>query len=165
MYNYTLAFLKRKDEILLINRNKSPWMGSWNGVGGKINVNETPLDCIKREIFEETNIDIPISAIQYKGYLTWESFEALGNGLYLFLVDLDDDFDYTVPVKTLEGILDFKKIEWINSFDNEGIAKNIPYFLPYVLKDSKNYHYHCKFDEKHRLLSVTHHEIEEGVQE
>lgn len=30
---YTICFIKRGDEILLLNREKSSWMGSWNGVG------------------------------------------------------------------------------------------------------------------------------------
>ena len=36
---YTLGFIRCKDnnKILLLNRNKSPWMGLYNGVGGKYN--------------------------------------------------------------------------------------------------------------------------------
>lgn len=155
LYKYTLAFLKRKDEILLLNRNKSPWMGSWNGVGGKLQEGETPLECILREIKEETGIDVEPSKIQEKGFLTWEQFKALGNGLYLFLVELDPEFEYNTPVKVSEGILDFKKIDWITSLDNEGIAKNIPHFLPNVLNREEQFHYHCVFNEKHVLESVS----------
>lgn len=36
MYQYTLCFIERGDAILLLNRQKAPWMGCWNGVGGKI---------------------------------------------------------------------------------------------------------------------------------
>lgn len=162
MYKYTLAFLKRRDEILLLNRNKSPWMGAWNGVGGKIQEGETPLECIIREIEEETSIKVLKDEVTFKGVLTWERFEALGNGLYIFLVNLPDDFEMEVPCRVSEGILDFKKITWAKSFENEGIAKNIPYFLPKVLEDPINYLYHCTFNE-HYLESVDVLELKEGV--
>lgn len=54
MLKYTICFIKRADNILLLNREKPGWMGSWNGVGGKIETGETPIECILREIYEET---------------------------------------------------------------------------------------------------------------
>jgi 8-oxo-dGTP diphosphatase len=32
--------------------------GKWNGAGGKINPNETPDECVVREVFEETGLKI-----------------------------------------------------------------------------------------------------------
>lgn len=154
MHAYTLAFIKRKDEILFLNRNKAPWMGAWNGVGGKIHDNETPLESIQREIKEETHIDVLPSNIQEKGILTWERFVAIGGGLYLFLIELDPNTIYPTPIKTDEGILDWKKIDWACDFNNEGIAKNIPYFLPTLLNDSSLYSFHCIFEDG-LLKSVT----------
>ena len=42
-------------------------MGMWNGVGGKIEENETPYEGIIRETFEETGIEL--SSVTYKGLL------------------------------------------------------------------------------------------------
>ena len=36
---------------------------------------------------------------------------------------------------TDEGILDWKKIDWINDFDNLGVAHNIPYFLKTIIEE------------------------------
>lgn len=146
MYAYTLGFIKRKNEILLLNRIKSPWMGSWNGVGGKINENELPLDCMMREIYEETSIIVKPDQIKAKGVLTWKNFEAIGNGLYIYLIEVEDTFNYVTPIQTEEGILDWKAIDWINNFDNQGVAENIPYFLPSVLDKDENFHFHCTFE-------------------
>ena len=65
MYKYTICFIRKSDKILLLNRNKKPNMGMWNGVGGKIEDNETPYEGIIRETLEETGIDLP--SVTYKG--------------------------------------------------------------------------------------------------
>ncbi|KKK84855.1 hypothetical protein LCGC14_2779130, partial [marine sediment metagenome] len=42
------------DHIVLIKKKKPKWMNNyWNGVGGKINDNETPMEAIHRETAEE----------------------------------------------------------------------------------------------------------------
>jgi len=89
-----------------------------------------------------------------KGVLTWNSFDAMGNGLHIFLISLPDHYEYPTPRAVEEGILDWKKLEWINDFENIGVAHNIPYFLPVVMTDNHRYHYHCTFEDK-ILKSVT----------
>lgn len=150
MYKYTLGFLIQNDQVLMINRNKSPWMGSWNGLGGKINHNETPRACIQREILEETNLDLDINQFIFKGYVTWDVFDALGTGLYIYIYYLDDHLKIETPTRVDEGIIDFKAIDWLCHLDNEGVAKNIPYFLPTILNknDEKIYSFHCRFENK-----------------
>ena len=49
----TLCFVKKDDKILMINRNKSPFMGMWNALGGHKEENESALECAIREIYEE----------------------------------------------------------------------------------------------------------------
>ena len=42
------------------------------------------------------------------------------------------------PVVVDEGILDWKPISWACDFNNQGIARNIPYFLDHAIKHDKN---------------------------
>lgn len=42
--NYTLCFLLNESEVLMLFRAKEPNKGKWNGVGGKIEFNETPKE-------------------------------------------------------------------------------------------------------------------------
>ncbi|MDR4969257.1 MAG: 8-oxo-dGTP diphosphatase [Acholeplasmataceae bacterium] len=154
MYKYTLGFIKRKDEVLMLNREKNPWKGCWNGLGGKVDAHESMIDCIQREIMEETSIDLSVSQFQDKGVLTWNTFDALGQGLHIYLIEVADDFIYPTPKVVSEGILDWKKIEWLSDTENYGVAHNIPYFLPTVIHDQNRYHYHCTFNER-ILISVT----------
>ncbi|WP_433596302.1 NUDIX domain-containing protein [Lysinibacillus xylanilyticus] len=58
MYKYTVCFVKNENNILMLNREKSPIMGVWNGVGGKIEKGETPDEGALREVFEETGIRV-----------------------------------------------------------------------------------------------------------
>ncbi|MBC1421610.1 8-oxo-dGTP diphosphatase [Listeria seeligeri] len=132
MYQYTLCFIERADEILLLNRQKAPWMGSWNGVGGKIEQGESLLHSIKREITEETGIPATAYQIRDIGVMKWfVSGENLG-GMHLFIAKLPDNYQYSTPKATEEGILDFKKKTWILNPENTGIVNNLPYILQHI---------------------------------
>lgn len=155
-FKYTLAFIKHDNHILMINREKSPWKGSWNGVGGKLLPGESKEECIKREIVEETGY--VIDNVQFKGILTWENFDAKGMGLYLFVASLEEDVDISKITPTSEGILAWKEYSWIISQDNIGVAKNIPHFLPAIVEDNKPIHCHCVFNH-YQLLEVSINEL------
>ncbi|KGA96053.1 DNA mismatch repair protein MutT [Alkalihalobacillus alcalophilus ATCC 27647 = CGMCC 1.3604] len=147
MFTYTLCFIKRKDEILLLNREKPQWMGAWNGVGGKIEREEEPLKNIIREMKEETGLLFKKEDVHYKGTLSWSD---VGNtyydGLYLFVAELPEQIPYVTPIKTAEGILDWKKIEWILHHENVGVA-NLSYFLETILSDQEIYEHAFIYEE------------------
>lgn len=53
----TVCYLERDNKRLMLHRTKKKNdinKGKWIGVGGKLEKNESPLECIKREIKEET---------------------------------------------------------------------------------------------------------------
>ena len=61
MINVTCAIILFDNKILVTQRSekmKLPF--KWEFPGGKLEENETEIDCIKREIKEEINIDIEI---------------------------------------------------------------------------------------------------------
>ena len=58
-YVVGFAFTKDLKRVLLINKNKPEWQkGLLNGVGGKIEGKETPLEAMRREAIEEVGIDV-----------------------------------------------------------------------------------------------------------
>ncbi len=143
MLKFTICFIKQKDKLLLINREYPAWMGSWNGVGGKLETGETPLACIIREVYEETGIRL--NTVDYKGTVIWEFDGALTGGMYAFIAEIPEDYVYETPRKTSEGILDWKSIAWILDPENTGVAGNLPKFLPKLLNDENLYEHRCFF--------------------
>ncbi|EAC6872630.1 NUDIX hydrolase [Listeria monocytogenes] len=155
MYKYTLCFIQRADEILLLNRQKSPWMGSWNGVGGKIEQGEALLESIKREITEETGISSKDYEIRDIGEMKWfVDGENLG-GMHLFLATLPDNYTYPTPRATDEGILDFKKRAWILNPENTGVVNNLPYIIQHAPKAPLRIEVSTNYQEN-TLLHISH---------
>ena len=57
----TLCYLLKDDEMLMLHRVKKKEdvnKGKWIGVGGKFESNESPDECARREIFEETGLTV-----------------------------------------------------------------------------------------------------------
>lgn len=160
MLDYTLCFIVYKDKILLVNREKDPWMGRWNGIGGKIEADESPLYNIKKEILEETGINPYSLRIECKGVVTWNATKSTRRGLVLYVAYPIKRISLEVPKETREGILDLKSLDWILHEGNIGLADNIPYFLPIILSESDTYHFACTFDED-VLVDVTQEKIED----
>lgn len=146
IYTYTLAFVLYKSNILMLNRHKSPWLGLWNGLGGKIIQGETPKASIQRELHEEMGVFFDEEKIIDKGYLTWNMFEAQGQGIHLFVVQIDKPLEINFPKQTEEGILDMKSYDWVMDKNNYGVAPNIKFFLEALLKKGR-IHAHCVFEE------------------
>ncbi|WP_028988151.1 NUDIX hydrolase [Thermicanus aegyptius] len=145
MLRFTICFILQGDKILLLNREKPAWMGRWNGVGGKIEPGETPQESILREIREET--DLTLEEVSYKGIVTWSGEGVEQGGMHLFLAYLPEDYIYETPKKIREGILDWKSLDWVLDPRNEGVASNIPYFLPVMLQEKGLYDHHCRFEQ------------------
>lgn len=148
MFKYTVCFVKKNNELLMLNREKAPIMGVWNGVGGKIEKGETPDMGAQREVFEETGIEV--ESFSSKGTVTWETPEGELDGIYVYLFMADEDVIYETPKKTREGILDWKSIDWILNPLNLGIAEMVSQYLPILLKKEGNYTFTYKNGQMHR---------------
>lgn len=61
MIKVTAAILKKDDLVLIAQRKADDKLaGKWEFPGGKIELGETPEQCLTREIKEEFNIDIMV---------------------------------------------------------------------------------------------------------
>ncbi|MED3804941.1 8-oxo-dGTP diphosphatase [Lysinibacillus xylanilyticus] len=137
MYKYTVCFVRNENNILMLNREKSPIMGVWNGVGGKIEKGETPDEGALREVFEETGISV--ERYFSKGTVSWETSNGELDGIYVYLYEVTNHLKLETPIKTREGILDWKSINWILNPINLGIAEMVSQYLPVLLNKADNY--------------------------
>lgn len=133
----TLCFVLFKDELLMINRVKPPFMGRWNAVGGHLNDGETIEACAIREIKEESGISV--DKVKQISEFTWNYDDEIG---YAYLATLPDDFDISAfPKKTEEGIVDFCDIDWVLDKRNDGVIDDLRVFLSDIsVGEYKDYH-------------------------
>lgn len=73
------AIILREDELLLIKRGAEPAMGKWSIPGGSVEIGETLEEAVRREVKEETNLDVEVGKlagltdliVKKDGVLTW----------------------------------------------------------------------------------------------
>ncbi len=76
MINTTLCYIEQNGSYLLLHRVKKKNdinHDKWIGIGGKFEEGESPEDCIRREVFEETGLKL--KALRYSGIVTFQSDE------------------------------------------------------------------------------------------
>ncbi len=110
MINTTLCYLEKDKQYLMIHRIKKKNdcnHDKWIGIGGKFEEGESPEDCARREVFEETGLKV--GKLEYRGIVTFVS--KTGSEVYYELMHLfwSDDFD---TVSTLPQC-DEGELEWI----------------------------------------------------
>jgi len=161
MLKFTICFIKQEDRILLLNREKPSWMGCWNALGGKIEPNENPRSSALREVNEESGIIL--DDIHFKGIVTWIVDGKWVGGMYVYFAELPSHFHYEVPVKTDEGILDWKKVDWILHSKNQGIANNIPRSIVRIISESDLFEHRC-FYSNDQMIRDEFIKINEGIE-
>src|SRR5688500_7686889 len=53
---WTLCFIRRGGQLLMLERRREPNRGLWSGVGGKLDAGESPRAGVHREVLEETGL-------------------------------------------------------------------------------------------------------------
>ncbi len=85
MKNTTLCYIYKEDNILLLHRVKKKNdlnEGKYIGIGGHFEENESPEECVLREVFEETGLTLTEYA--YRGIVTFVSDRYEGEYMHLF---------------------------------------------------------------------------------
>jgi 8-oxo-dGTP diphosphatase len=137
LLTYTLCFITRGDQVLLLYRNRPPNQGKWNGVGGRIEPGESPRAACLREIQEETGYSL--SVVHFAGLLTWRGFEIPSGGLYLFTADAPPG----EPVASDEGRLQWQPRSF--AFTSPAVVDNLHYVLPAVLGSASPLVFHFDY--------------------
>lgn len=101
------ALVMKNDEILLVQRGHAPMAGEWAVPGGKVEYGETMAAAVRREIREETGIDVETGEMVYM-------FESIAeDGSYHYVV-----FDYLAraiePIPPLIAADDALDARWVS---------------------------------------------------
>jgi len=133
MKNTSLCYIENNGCFLMLHRikkendiNKDKWVG----IGGKFEYGETPEECMKREVLEETGIDI--KSYSYRGIVTFVSDVWGTEYMHLFTAKTDvHSFN-----KCDEGVLEWVEKEKVcelpvwagDKIFLELLKKDIPFF-------------------------------------
>lgn len=83
----TLCYVRENGRTLMIHRTKKRndmHQGKWNGLGGKLEAGESPEECARREIQEESGLNV--DRLTLKGVLTFPEFSK-GEDWYAFIFE------------------------------------------------------------------------------
>lgn len=134
MKNTTLCYIRRNDEYLLLHRVKKEQdenKGKWIGVGGHVEKQESPEDCVIREVQEETGLTL--TSFKYRALITFVSDTYEAEYMHLFTAD---GFTGELIKDCNEGELAWvKKDEMIKLPMWEGDLK----FLPLIMDENKRF--------------------------
>ncbi len=114
MFQSTLCYIEKDGKYLMLHRTKKEAdanKGKWIGVGGKFLENESPEECLLREVFEETGLTL--ENWQYRGIVTFVSDRWEGEHMHLFTADR---FSGTLT-QSDEG-----ELEWIDKNELEKLT-------------------------------------------
>ena len=81
----TLCYLERNGKYLMLHRTKKEHdenRDKWIGVGGKFEAGESPEDCMRREVLEETGLTV--TDYRYRGIVTFVSDVYPSEYMHLF---------------------------------------------------------------------------------
>ncbi len=123
----TLCYVRHNGKTLMVHRIKKEndiHKGKWNGLGGKLEPGETPEECARREIQEESGLTV--KKLLLKGFLTFPEF-AHEEDWYAFIF-VADEFEGQL-IESPEGSL-----QWID--DDRLLELNLwegdLFFLPWL---------------------------------
>ncbi len=117
----TLCYIIKDEKYLMLHRvvkkndiNKDKWIG----VGGHFEADESPEECLLREVKEETGYTL--TSYQYRGLVTFVS----GNGVTEYMSLFTADGFEGEPIQCNEGVLEWvpvKEVYNLNIWEGDKI--------------------------------------------
>ena len=144
----TLCYLERDGQYLMLHRTAEKQdinKGKWLGIGGHFEADESPEECLCREVMEETGYTL--TRWRYRGIVTFVS--GLGVTEYMSLFTADGFTGEEHPCD--EGELKWVPIEEV---ENLNLWPGDRVFLRMLREDAPFFSLKFVYDEAGELLSV-----------
>lgn len=134
MINTSLIYIEKDGKYLMLHRTKKENDANkdkWIGIGGKLEAGESPFDCARREVKEETGLTV--NELRYRGIVTFVSDEYPTEYMHLFHTWC---FDGELKDACDEGVLEWidkKKLLSLPIWEGDKIFlglldKSVPFF-------------------------------------
>lgn len=125
--NYVAGFMFDGEKVALIRKNRPEWQaGLLNGIGGKIEEGERPLEAMRREFREETGRDVEDNR--------WVQFAILSSGFDATGMIDDDWMVYFFVCQGSHLLLSSSTDEKVGSYLPEKVygqcISNLEYLIP-----------------------------------
>ena len=133
----TLCYIQNEHQTLMLHRIKKEndiHQDKWNGLGGKLIAGESPEECVKREVLEESGLIIRKPKLH--GVITFPKFDNVDD--WMVFVYTVDHFEGSL-IDSDEGVL-----EWIDNDQilNLNLWEGDKIFIPWL---SQNKFFSAKF--------------------
>ncbi len=145
----TLTFLRRNDEVLLIKGapHKRLWAHKYNGVGGHVERGEDVLTAARREVREETGLDV--QRLHLCGTVTIDPGEDTGILVFVYR----GEYEGGEIVASREGSL-----EWVPLAQQEeyALVEDLPLLLGRIFggeNDGELFSGHYEYDGEGHLIT------------
>ncbi len=132
MIEAVIVHIIRDGRILLNYKKRGHGAGKWNGFGGKIEKDETPEECARREAWEEGNVNL--KNIQKLGTIKFYDVRGEDWLVHVFLADMDGE-----PKESEES-----RPGWfpVNQIPYDEMWEDDRYWLPLVINRLR---FHAEF--------------------
>ncbi len=140
----TLCFVLHQNDVLLMKRaaHKRVFPNQYNGLGGHIERDEDPLTGARREIKEESGLDV--HDVHLRAVYNIDAGSDTGIILFVYTA-MSDSRDFVDDGK--EGNLEWVSVDKLNEYD---LVEDLPLILPKILGISETtppYSVHVSYDE------------------
>lgn len=126
----TLLYIIKSDKILLIKKKRGLGAGLYNGVGGKVELGESPDEAAIRETIEE--IGVKPKNVEWIGLLEFHNDFKLYGFVFVYVAD-----DYEGEIRETDEAepvwFDLAEIPFDNMWEDDR------YWMPYLIKKQKFY--------------------------
>jgi 8-oxo-dGTP diphosphatase len=147
-----LCILKHDDQLLLLLRSKEPHLGKYIPVGGKVEPFECPADAARREVREETGLDLP--NLKFCGTMVETSPTKFNWVNFIYCADVS----LFSPKENEEGTM-----EWVRASDISKIpTPTTDRFIYEFILSGKIFMFNAIYNEKIELIELCE-EIENKV--
>jgi 8-oxo-dGTP diphosphatase len=142
-----LVYALKDDKVLLMHRRQEPNLGLWIAPGGKVELNESPYETARREMLEETGLQV--DSLTWKGFCTEVS--PRDDWQWLLFIYVTDQYHGELTSNHREG-----NLAWIprdQYYTQLPIPQADAIFAPRILEDENMFVAKFTYDMNLKLIS------------